>query len=137
MFGWKNFVNLFSEQEPKINVKTEVPAKRSNEDLDRLISDAKVEKDPQKLHLYEEIILTSNNPKYCYYFAYYIKIADIKSLQEVVIKSGNVCYCYFFAKNIDGADVKKLSSVIMNDKCDNSYKEYVGDLGHRFHRTIK
>jgi hypothetical protein len=71
---------------------------------------------PYKQFICQNIILNQKNIKYAYYFAKYIKGADIKALENVILQSNNLNYITKFACNIDKCNYKKLEKIILKSQ---------------------
>jgi hypothetical protein len=54
----------------------------------------------------ETKIIEKNNPILIYWFARYVKGADIASLQKAIMDNAEMKYWFFFAKYVEGADLQ-------------------------------
>ena len=70
--------------------------------------------------LTKEIIKT-NNAKYIYELAHYIKDTPIDVLANEVIKTNNVVFIYDFAKDVKKAPIDKLADAILSPITQNTF----------------
>lgn len=61
-------------------------------------------------------VVTSNNFKYLYFFAKYVKYADIEKIENKVIELGNLRNIYIFFNDVSGIDFDKFERIIINSK---------------------
>ena len=80
--------------------------------------------------LTKEIIKT-NNAKYIYELAHYIKDAPIDVLANEIIKANNIEYIYNFAKNVKNAPIDELTDAII--KSNNA--EYIFNFARNNYET--
>ena len=65
------------------------------------------------VELFEDFIISENDPKYIYLFAKDVKGADIKKLEEAIIETNNAEYIYLFARDITGSDKNLLFDTLV------------------------
>lgn len=70
-----------------------------------------------------EAVINSKLAEFIYYFARYIKGANIKKLEDGIIKTQNIEYIHYFARDIKGANKERLLAEIERIKINIKIKE--------------
>jgi hypothetical protein len=70
-------------------------------------------KEIANIKAHEQIIINSNNLKFCYLFAKDIPEANINALEQVIINSKNLRFCFWFARDISGSNKQLLFEAVL------------------------
>ena len=67
------------------------------------------------INLLEDTVINMKDVKYIYYFARYIKGANILKLEDATTKTGRLQYIYKFASEVKGANILKLEDALITN----------------------
>jgi len=72
----------------------------------------------------EKIVLESKDLEYCYWFARYVPLANIKAFEEAILENKDHSWCYFFAKDVKESNKEELFKVVL----ESGDKDYINNF---------